>query len=182
MRKLKRKLERFQPWDWKRLRERDSQALLARCLRGSWSRTPCPFSTGKCPAPGSLELWNQQAAINTYAQAQLALWDLYSCTVMPSDISFNTLRYTISQPQCEHNEYTCSSETIRYVCLYQHVNTVIICVQSFVTVVAHCTKTKKNEPSKDKKDLFWAKSIILERKQTEKTGWEKRYRVHRSHN
>lgn len=73
-----------------------------------------------------------------------------SLFLMPSDISFNTLRYTISQPQCEHNEYTCCSETIRYVCLCQHVNTVIICVQSFVTVVAHCTKTVKKKTSHQK--------------------------------
>lgn len=36
-----------------------SPALRARCLPGSGSRSLCPFSTGRCPAPGSLGLEGQ---------------------------------------------------------------------------------------------------------------------------
>lgn len=148
----------------------DSQALPARCLRGSWSRTPCPSSTGRCPAPGSLELWNQQAAINACARWQSDLWDPCACTRIHYENAtlFKTHSQKIQAATVYKWMHLLFSHNQISVCLCQHVNSVTVFVQSFVTMVARCTKTdsvRKGAIKRyKKKDLFWLRSVTLELK------------------
>lgn len=120
-----------------------SLALLAHCLQGSWSQTLCPSSTGKCPAPGSLELKNQQTFHKhlwneTKSQPQrlsLPAPEVLSSS-MPLAIKFNSLNIYllklscfcfVIKKSCRHCSATIDvsiilEESKICVCLHQHAN------------------------------------------------------------